>query len=257
MTTFQHEAKGYTPVKSKISHIVVLLVTLLVVSGCAQNAPSTTESTAPYDPAHLEDDGAPEGFVNRVVPDGGVMYVREDVIGLGGYDSMGPVEISFEYADRQRGVSANEISRIQQILAEFRDRYEGGGLGELRSEDKGPCVLQSKMYVRELDLYRSPHGGSQVSYVKSLGSMIIVSEFSDSVTGEVLAIYSYKVGLGSGRINNKGADLVRLQNVMDKTLNEMTSRFGPLLPWAPMDSRAEFGCAGKLGESLPPSWRQS
>jgi len=256
MITFLNEVKGNSPVMSNLRDSIVLLVALLVVSGCAQNTRQTTDGNSSQPEDYVEGLRAPEGFVRKAVPEGGVIYVREGATGLGGYDSMGPLEISFEYANRQRGISANEKSRIQQILADFRSRYDQGGVGEFVSDEPGPCVLNSKLYVRELDLYRSPHGGSQVSYVRSLGSMIIVNELSDSVTGEVYALYSYKVGLGSGQVNNKGADLVRLQSVMDQTLNELTSRFGPLLPWSPIDSREQFGCSGRLGNNLPPSWRQ-
>ena len=207
----------------------------LLASGCALQSPRGALPPTP------------DGLVYVATSGSGSLFVRPG-LSFDGYDDIYIAQIGISYADGQQPLSGAEENRVYQRLVE-------GRVGELtargqRVADKpGPCTLAQSVYLTDLKFFESKVTGSQSNVISSFGAVTIVSEFRDSTSNEILVRYGERRSLGSGVAEGRvKADLARLDQTLDGILHDMGSALRRTLPLGGTDSRASFGCEGRIGK---------
>ncbi len=226
-----------------------LLSVLLILGGCAQyGKPGRSEADKPGETGQqkLQTLSLP-GFTRIDTAGDGVLFVNEKHAGIGGYDAITYTDSGFRYADEQARLSAHEQTQLQQLLAELLDQMSYN-LEEMYAPAPGACVLQGELYLQDLRLNRTERTGSQVNFFSSLGSMVVVLHFRDSITRQTAFIYMEPETLGRGVTKASGADFTRLQNLLEQRLTYINMRYRPYLDFGDYRSRQQQGCEGRIGK---------
>jgi len=189
------------------------------------------------------------GYERVALEKGGVLRYKKLTDATFGYDSIHVADVGIEYAKRSTVLTASEKNQVQKLLqsklAEQITRF-----GSLVTDEPGICTASEYIYLKDLNLYKSNVSGSQSTIVKSLGTVTIVSEFRDSTTGDLIFRYEERRGLGGGRRDSNSVDILRLSKTLGYLLDEMAPKVFVALPKGSANSRANFGCEGKVGKQL-------
>jgi len=189
------------------------------------------------------------GYENVALENGGMLRYKKLTDATFGYDSIHVADVGIEYAKRSTVLTASEKNQVKKLLqstlAEQIARF-----GSLVTDKPGVCTASEYIYLKDLNLYKSNVSGSQSTIVRSLGSVTIVSEFRDSTTGDLIFRYEERKGLGGGRRDANRVDILRLSKTLGYMLDEMAPKVFVALPKGSANSRAHFGCEGKVGKQL-------
>ena len=185
---------------------------------------------------------------------GGAVFWRSKANAFEAYDNVIVKPPTFEFKERQSGLSSSEVNRLKQLLTESYKRqqqiaFSASGLVD-EVVEASPCTLVQQLHLKDLQLY-SPRGNtSQVSFVKSLGEVTIAMESRDSVTGSFVAAYIQHLDLGAGTTST--VSYSRLAEVISRAVDASYLATGKTIPLVEdrLVERAELGCKGVLGEAM-------
>ena len=141
----------------------------------------------------------------------GLELVQRDATGLlftrpahqiGGYDAFMIDSIPILYKSERRRLDSATEERMRQYL---RDALEQALIdrGVPVAEAPGSCVMRIGVAVVGLELADVPrdNGGSNTTFIRSLGKMTLVTEMRDSLSGEAQLRFATKRKIAGGKFD--------------------------------------------------------
>lgn len=194
-----------------------------------------------------EPERSPDGLVRVPSRKPGTLFAKPDH-NIGDYDNFLVAEIGLAYAAGQKPLSAQDESRVHQMMADALSSNIRANAFEVVSEP-GPCTLRIGFYLTGLEFYESAVQGSQKTFVHSYGAVTVVLELRDSLTNQPLVRFGQRRRLGSGEQEGRvEPDLDRIGRALRAMLADVGDSLQDVLP-VTTAARAERGCEGRVGRA--------
>lgn len=227
------------------SPVSIVILGSLLLSGCATapTAPELAAAAQLHAPIATAD-----GLIEYTIQDPGVMFVRPGQM-IGSYDAFFIDEVGIHYKKNQTPLDLDtENQLIEYFRAALETAIEQGGLPIV--DHAGPCVLRLGFSIRELELteLRSASGAA-TSFVSSLGSMTLMTEFRDSQTGSALVRYGNRHDIEGGMYDpgSRGFRWRRLRDTFDDLMVELNLTLANNVPRL-ADTGLREECRGAIHE---------
>jgi hypothetical protein len=180
----------------------------------------------------------------------GILLLKPDHY-MGSYDQLMVDPIIISYKKGSKKLSTAEFERLK---AHLRDAMAIELVSVQPSQvvtEPGPCVLRMQVAFVDLDLPdMAPSTGSNVSYVTSHGSVTLVHELRDSVSGTVLLRYMGRRNAGAGSGVGTVSRWSRLTRMFDEMLADLQEGLVESVSISVATSGPLASCGGQVLETI-------
>ena len=241
--------------------LVAVLCALGTIAGCRSgpSASAPPSSAAPTDSARQEVTPGQErpasnsrvGNLERLeISTPGILFVKPDHH-LSSYDELMIDPIVVTFARDTKGLSSTEVKRLETHLREATAReLVNVDLDQLVTEP-GPCVLRMQTAFVDVEL---PPGtttsGARTRYVTSHGSVILVHELRDSLTGTVLLRYVGQRRAGGGAAVASDSRWIGLTRTFDMMLADLRTTLLEAVHYEKATEGPLAQCQGRIHEKI-------
>ncbi len=178
----------------------------------------------------------------------GALYVRPDHH-LGAYDTIRIEPFTMNYRRGQRPLSEQQTKRLGKHLADsFRAQIESTYVGV--EQTPGECTVSVQVHINDVELLDLvPSTGATSSFISSAGSVMMILEMRDSLTGRPLVRYGQRRLLPGGKVlGGPGAlSTMGLGDALTTLFADVGTELVKIVP--PTAGERESNCEGLLFEA--------
>lgn len=180
----------------------------------------------------------------------GVLLVKPDHH-MGSYDRLMVDPVIVSYKKGSKKLSTAEFERLAAYLRQATARELVSVEPENIVSEPGPCVLRMEVAFVDLDLPQLPTAsGSHSAYVSSIGSVTLIHELRDSMTGTVLLRYAGRRSGGAGNVVGAVSRWSNLTRMFDEMLADMQKGLVESVPLSVATSGPLASCGGQVLETI-------
>jgi hypothetical protein len=222
------------------------LIAIALLACAAPLTPSQEAHPSTREPASGKADQAELQLVKTDVS--GALFLKRDHH-MGNYDQ---VIIDLTVVTSTTGanhVTPGEKQRLETYLREAAMREFLRVDSSRVVTDPGPCVMRIRMVFTDLELPNLELGSSSTAYVSSFGSVTLINEVSDSLTGEVVLRYVARRRASGGTFAG-GEQWSQLRTTLNRLLGDLREDLVASVPVSVARSGPQAGCHGGIFEDI-------